>query len=174
MDLNAEGICGAGVAPVDGVMADDPAGRVVQRPEHRVAGGRRDVHVGHQGFDLLRRDNLGVDAFELVDLGPPAHGAQRTVVVGQRKMPAPGEHHVEVKICGQGAVELHRAVVEPDALWSEVVRADDRGVPSGSAATDVALVQYGDAANPVITGQVVGRGQAVHAGADDHDVVCRP
>ena len=50
VDLNAQGICGPGVAPVDGIMPDDPAGRVVQRPENRVPSRRRDVHVRHQAL----------------------------------------------------------------------------------------------------------------------------
>jgi len=42
------------------------------------------------------------------------------------------------------------------------------------AAADPALLQHGDVADAVLLGEVVGRGEAVAAAADDDDVVFRP
>ncbi len=171
VNVHAAGGGAPGVAPDHRVVPDDPAGRVVERAEDRVPRVRRGVQVRHQPLDLGRVDDLGVDALQLVDLGPPAHGAQRGVVVGQREVPAPGEHHVVVQVRGQRAVELHRPVVEPDALGGQVVGAQDRRAAAGAAAADVALVQHGDVGDPVVDREVVGGGQAVHPAADDDHVV---
>ena len=174
VDMHSLGGGGPGVAPDDRVVPDDPAGRVVERAQDRVPGLRRGVQVRHQALDLGRVDDLGVDALHLVDFGPPAHGAQGRVVVGQREVPAPGEHHVVVQVGGERPVELHGPVVEADALGGQVVRPEDGRVPPRAAAADVPLVQHGDVGDPVVDGEVVGGREAVHAAADDDHVVGVP
>ena len=130
-----------------------------------------DVDERRQPLDLVRTDNLGVDALSLVDLRAPAHRPQRRVVVRQREVAAAGEHHVEVEVGSELAVELDRAVVEPDPLWRQVVRAEDGRVPARAAGAQVALVQHCHVGDPVIGSQVIGGCQPVHAAADDDDVV---
>ena len=140
VDLHAHRVGGAGVAPVDGVVADRATGWVVQGAEDRIPRVLADVHERDEPGDLLRADHLGVDALQLVDLRPPAHRPQGRVVVGEREMSPLREHHVEVQLCGQLLVELDGAVVEGDAVGRQVVRPHDGGVPPGPAAADVALV----------------------------------
>ena len=108
VDLHSQGISSTGVTPIDCVVADDPPRRVVKRTEDRVPDVGGDVHIGDEGLDLIGRDHLGVDSLELVDLGPPAHRAQRAVGVGQRQVAPLGEHDVEIEVSGQGAVKPHR------------------------------------------------------------------
>ena len=62
-------------------------------------------------------------------------------------------------------------LVDRRALVVEIVGADDRGVAAGVAAADPALLEHGDLGEAVLLGQVVGRGEAVPAAADDHRVV---
>ena len=166
VDLDAESIGCPGVAPVHRVMADDPARRMVEGAEDRVARVGRGVHEGHELFDLVRPDDLGVDALELVDLGPPAHRPKRAVVVGEGEVAPLGEHDVEVEVGGERLVEPDRAVVEADAFGGQVVGTDDGGVAARAAAADVALVEHGHLANAVIGGEIVGGGETVDSGAD--------
>src|SRR5581483_10455348 len=111
------------------------------------------------------------DPLDLVDLGPPPHGPQRTVVVGQCQVATLREHDVEVQFSGEALVQPERPVVEGDALRSQVVGPEDGGVAPGAAAADVALVENRHVGDAVSGGQVVGGGQAVDAAADDDDVV---
>src|SRR3954452_14623893 len=60
VDVHAERAGGASVAPDHGVVPDDAAGRVPQRAQHRVAGGRADVDRRGQPLDLGGPDHLGV------------------------------------------------------------------------------------------------------------------
>ena len=165
---------GPGVAPVDGVVADGAAGRVVERAEDRIPGVLAHVHERDQPGDLVRADHLGVDPLQLVDLGPPPHGPQGRVVVGQRQVPPLGEHDVEVQLRRQLLVELHRAVVERDAFGCQVVRPHDGGVAARSTAPDVALVDHRHVGDAPPRGQVVRGGEPVHARADDHRRRTRP
>ena len=170
-DVDAVVVGTACVAPDHCVVADDAAWRVVECPQDRVAGVRRDVEAGGLLLDLLRIDDAGVDALELVDLGPPVHGAQRGVGVGQREVASFGEHDVQVQVGSHCPVQLERAVVEGHTLGREVVGAHDGGVAARPASTDVTLVEHGHVRDAVVRGQVVGRGEAVQAGADNDDVV---
>src|SRR5207302_9636568 len=81
------------------------------------------------------------------------------------------EEQVEVEVDRQPFVELDARLVELSALAGSVVRADDRGVATGGARADVALLEDGDVGDAVVLGEVVGRGETVRAPADDDDVV---
>jgi hypothetical protein len=104
VDVHAAGVGPARVSPHDGVVPDDPAGRVVQRAHDRVPRAGRGIQVRHQPLDLGGADHLGLHALQLVDLGTPAHRAQRRIAVRERQVPAPGEHDVEVQVGRQAAV----------------------------------------------------------------------
>ena len=161
----------AGVAPVDRVVANDAAGRMVQRAENRIPGMRARVEARCQLLHLARIDHRRIDALQLVDLGPPMHGAERAVGVGQGEVASLAEHDVDVQVGGHRVVERERAVVEGDTFGRQIVRADDRRVATRSAAPEVALVEDGHIGDAVIGGEVVGAGQAVDAAADDDHVV---
>src|ERR1019366_10346561 len=62
-------------------------------------------------------------------------------------------------------------LVEMRVRVEVIVGADDRRVAPGVAATQPALLEHGDVVHPVFLGQVVGRGQAMPAAADDDGVV---
>ncbi len=160
-----------GIAPDDGVVTDDAARGVVQGAHDRVPGVRRDVQAGGLLLYLLRVNDAGVDALELVDLGSPVHGPQRSVGVGQGEMAPPREHDVQVQVGGHRVVQVQRPVVEGHALRCEVVGADDGRVASGAATTDVALVDDGHVCDAVVLGEVVSGGQAVETTTYDDDVV---
>src|SRR6185295_2947329 len=52
--------------------------------------------------------------------------------------------------------------------------AEHLGVAARRARADIRPFEHGDVADAVVLGQVVGEREAVHAAADDHDVVARP
>ncbi len=160
-----------GIAPGDGVVAGDGAGRVIERAEHGIAHILRQVHRRAQAAYLVGEDQLGIDAQMLVDLGAPAAGADGGVGVGQGEMAAFGIEDVVAEVVAEVLVEGERLVVEAHALRRQVVRADDRRVARGIAAGEVALLDHGDVGDAVVARQVVGRGHAVAAAADDDDVV---
>ena len=160
-----------GVAPDDGVVADDPAGRVVERaldrPRHVLA----DVDLRAELLHLLPVDHAAVDPEQLVHLGALVLHDERAVGVREREVPVLREHHVEVEVGGELLVELDALRVERGALGRAVVRADDRRVPPGRARADVALLEDRDVGDAVVDREVVRGREAVRAAADDDDVV---
>ncbi len=98
MDVDAALVGVVGVAPHDRVVANDAAGRMVEGSQDGVAGVVAHIQVRAEAFDFIGPDNSGIDALNLVDLRPPAHGAHRAVGVGQRQMPTLAEHDVEIKL----------------------------------------------------------------------------
>src|SRR5437899_12744827 len=67
--------------------------------------------------------------------------------------------------------ELQRVFVDRGALVPEVVRANDRGVAGHVAARQPAALEHGNVGDAVILRKVVGRCQAMSAGADDDDLI---
>ena len=124
-------------APDDGVVADDPAGRVVERAHDRPRRLVGEVELRAEPRDLVRQHDARVDPEQLVDLGALLHHVQRAVGVREREMAVLREHEVEVEIGGEALVELHAPLVERGALGRAVVRADDRRVAAGRARADV-------------------------------------
>src|ERR1700730_4524180 len=118
MDMDASGIRSSRITPVDCIVTNDPARRVVERSENRVSHVLRNIQGWYQSLDFLPIDDFGSDALELVDLSPPTHRAQRTVSVGEGEMARLREHHIEIQFGGQFLVQLDRAVIEPHTLGS--------------------------------------------------------
>ena len=170
VDLGPARVGAAGQAPDDGVVADDAAGRVVERAQDRIGRVLADVHRRGQALDLVGPDQARVDALQAVDLGAVGHHEHRAVGVREREVAALREEQVEVQLLRQALVELDARVVEARALGRLVVRAQDRRVAPGRARADVALLEDRDVGDPALA-QVVGGGQAVRAAADDDDVV---
>ena len=173
VDLDAAPHRLLGIAPGDAVMPRDGAGRMVERAEDRIAHVVRHVHHRAEPGDVVRADQFGIDAEMLVDLGPPARRAQRGVGMGEGEMAALGIHDVDVELDRQAAEQLDRFLVEGDTLRRQVVGAHDGGVAGGVAAGEPAAVEHRDIGDAVMGGEVIGRGEAVPAGADDDDVVAR-
>ncbi len=171
VDLDAAPPRLLGVAPDDGVVADDAAGRVVERaldrPGHVVA----DVDLRAELLHLVAVDHAAVDAEQLVDLGALVLHHERAVGVRQREVAVLREHHVEVEVGRELLVELDALLVERGTLRGAVVRADDRRVAAGGARADVALLEDRDVGDAVVDREVVRRREAVRAAADDDDVV---
>ena len=81
------------------------------------------------------------------------------------------EHDVEVEVLAQAFPKSQGMLVELGVGAQQVVGAHDRGVASGVAAAQPALLQHRDIGDAVLLGEVVGRRQAVAAAADDHHLV---
>ena len=171
MDLDAAAVGPAGEAPDHRVVADDPAGWVVERTEDRPRRMLREVELGAELGDRVVVDQPTVDPEQLVDLCALGHRHHRALRVGERQVTRLREEQVEVEVGAEALVELDAPLVERGALGRAVVRADDRRVPARGARADVALLEHGDALDAVILDEVVRRREAVRAGADDHDVV---
>ena len=171
VDLGAAAARLLGVPPDDGVVPDDPTGRVVERaldrPRHVLA----DVNLGAELLHFLPVDHAAVDAEQLVHLGALVLHDERAVGVRQREVPVLREHHVEVEIDGELLVELDALRVERGPLGGAVVRADDRRVAPGRSRPDVALLEDRDVGDAVVDREVVRRREAVRATAHDDDVV---
>src|SRR5437899_6249218 len=110
MDVDAGSVGSSRITPVDCIVTNDPARRVVERSENRESHVLRNIQGWYQSLDFLRIDDFGSDALELVDLRPPTHRAQRTVSVGEGKMARLREHYIEIQFGGEFLVQLHRAV----------------------------------------------------------------
>ena len=162
------------VAPDDGVVADDPARRVVERAQDRPRHVLTDVDLRAEPLHLVAVDDAARDPEELVHLRPLVLDDERAVRVREREVPVLREHEVEVELGRELLVELDALLVERRALGSAVVRADDRRVPAGRARADVALLEDRDVRDPVVLREVVGGREAVRAAADDDDVVVPP
>ena len=161
-------------APDDGVVADDPARRVVESAEDRPGDVVADVDLGAEPLHLVPVDHAARDAEQLVHLGALVLDDERAVGVREREVPVLREHEVEVELGGELLVERDALAVERRALGRPVVRADDRRVPAGRPGADVALLEDRDVRDPVVPREVVRRREAVRAAADDHDVVVAP
>src|SRR5260370_26007008 len=64
-------------------------------------------------------------------------------------------------------------LVELGVLPMQIVRAHDRRVAPGIAAAKPALLEHRDIGDAVVLREVIGRGEAMTAAADDEDVVVR-
>ena len=76
MYVNPEGGRSTRIGPDDRVMSDDSPGRVPESAEDRIARVVGRIEKRCERLDLVRPDDVGVDALQLVDLGTPAHGPQ--------------------------------------------------------------------------------------------------
>ena len=171
VDLDAEPVGRAREAPHDRVVADDPAGRVVERADDRVRGPLREVELRAELPNARRVDDARLDPEQLVDLGALLHRDHRAVRVRERQVPVLGEHEVEVELLREPLVEPDALAVERRALGRAVVRADDRRVATRGARADVRLLEDRDVADAVPLREVVRGREPVRPAADDDDLV---
>ena len=162
----------AGVAPGHGVVPGGAAAPLQGGAQHRVA---QVVEVERRAerLGLRRRQPLIVDAVEPVGVDVALGDLHVVDGVREHHHAARAEHDVVVQLLAQPLPELERVVVEGGTLVVEVVRAADRGVAPGVAAAEPAALEHGDVGDPVLLGEVVGGGEPMPAGADDHHVVGR-
>ena len=170
MDLAAAAIDTAGVGPDDRIVADNPSGRVVQRRHNRKPAMPEHVEIGDNLLNLVWKNDSRINPHHLVGEGPLGEPGHAPFVVGQRQVSVLREHDVEVEIGRKLFVEVDRFVVKSDPFGGPVVRAHDRRVAPRPAEADVFRFEYGDVANAHLR-QVIGGRQAVHAAADDDDVI---
>ncbi len=172
VDLDPLAVGRSGITPGDGVMAGDGAGWMIESADDgRLVSAASQVHFGNALPDEVRADHLAADAECLVDLGPPALGAQGGVGVSQREMAAFGIEQVETKHAGQVLPQIQAGLVEAGAFGCEVIGANDGGIAARAAAANVALFEDGDVLDAMLGRQVIGRRQPMPTAADDHDVV---
>src|SRR3546814_1340133 len=81
------------------------------------------------------------------------------------------EHDGVIQLLAQPLPQVERMVVELGAFVIEVVGADDGGIAPRIAAAEPTLLDHCHIADAVLLGQIIGRAQAVPAGADNHDVI---
>ena len=112
VDLDTAAVGRTSEPPDDGVVADDPAGRVVERAQDRPGDVAADVDLRAEPLDLRRVDHAAVDAEQLVHLGPLGHRDHGAVGVRERQVPVLREHQVEVELGAEPLVELDAAAVE--------------------------------------------------------------
>ena len=130
--------------PDDGIVADDPAGSVVERAHDRPRRLVGEVELRAQAPNLVGQHDARVNAEQLIDLCALLHRVDRAVRVRQRQMPVLREHQVEVEIRGQLLVQLHALRLERRTLGCAVVRTDDGRVATGGTRADVRLLEDGD------------------------------
>ena len=126
---------------------------------------------GTQSPDLVGRHQFRVGAEMAHGIAAPRIFVELGGRVREVEHAALREHDIVVQLVGQVLPHLHRMLVEADVLRQQIVRADGRGVAADIARTEIALLQHGDIGNAVFLGEIVGRGQAVPAAADDDDIV---
>ena len=83
------------------------------------------------------------------------------------------DHGVVVDVLFQTFPQLHGKFVKRQVAGEQVVGADDGGVAANVAVAEPAFFNHRDAANVVVFGQVIGRGEAMAAAADDDHIVVR-
>jgi len=171
MDLDPAPVGAAPVSPDHRVVAEDRPARVEQRAHHRPGDVVRGVQRRDPAAHLVEPDHAAVDAELLVHGGALGRRRQRPFGVGEAEHAALGQHDVEVELGAEVVVEVERGLVEARPLRGPVVRPHDRRVAPRAAGADVALLQHRDVGDAVVLGQVVGGRQALHAAADDDDVV---
>jgi hypothetical protein len=156
------------------VVPGDARARLERRPEHRIAHVGRHVEDRTDLGDLVGLEPLCVDAVELVRVHPPGRLADVLRGVRQVEHAALAEEEVVVQLAGQLFPLLERELVDRRARVPQVVGPDDGGVAGHVAAGQPSLLQHSDVGEAVVSGQKVGRGEAVAPGADNESVVRRP
>ncbi len=86
--------------------------------------------------------------------------------MGQGVMTPLGIEEVDLEFRGKIPEQTQTGVVKPHPFRREIVGTDDRGVATGIAAPDITFLQYGNIADAVVPGQIVGAGEAVTPGTD--------
>jgi hypothetical protein len=149
----------------------DAAPWLAERALDREACIGRIIELRHAPHQLLAGQPLGVDAGEPHDVAAAVQRIDLGVVMRGADRAALAEHDVEVELAGQPLPELEGVLVELRVRANRIVRAHDGSVAPGVAAADVAALEHGDVAEPVVLREVVRGRETVPAATDDHDLV---
>ena len=155
-------------------MSRDAASALQRGAEHRVANIRRGIDNRHHLLDLRRREYFRVNSVQPNRVHPSRQLAQVLKVVREIEDAPLAQHDVEVELPAEALVELQRVIVEMRALVPEIVRANDRGVASGVAAAQPALLEHRHVSDAVQRRQIVCGRESVAPAADDDDVIRLP
>ena len=169
-DVDAALVGGAGIAPGDGVMAHGAAAMLGEAALDRKAG-IVDVEKRIACYDLRGGQKIGIGPVQHHGIAAPDEGVALRVGVDQVENPALADHGVVVQVLFQPFPELEREFIEGLIPVEQVVGADDGGVAPHVAAADPALFQHGDARLLEFLGQIIGRGKAMPAAADDDVII---
>ncbi len=140
---------------------------------HRIADVAGDIEDRAEGLGLLRRQPFVVDAGQAVGVHVPLSDLHVMRIVRQHHHAARRIHDIVVELLRQALPQLQRVIVERGRFLPEVIGADDRGVASGVAAAEPALLQHRDIAEAVLPGEVIGGCKPMPARANDDDVISR-
>ena len=170
-DVDAQGICGAGIAPGHGVMAHGAGPLLQDAAPDGPAGVLGIIEVGQQRHDLAAVQQFRVDAVEAHDVAAPGIGIELHRAGGEHDLAAVGDHAVEIQFMGEAFPELQGMLEKLGVAVDHVVGADERGVAADVAGTDIGALEHGHIAHPVVLGEVIGGGEAMAAAADDDGIV---
>jgi len=149
--------------------------RVTRALLHGRAGDRkaRVVVIQMRNFGLQRGQipQLAVGTGESHGVVSTRGGVARSRAVKQGDVMALAEHHIVIQVVAQVFPQLERVLVELAVTRHHVVGAHNGRVAPGVATTEPALFEHRDIAQAVIFGEIVGRGQAVKASADDNNII---
>ena len=172
VQLDAEPVGSAGVAPDDPVVPGNSRRRMVQRPDDGERLPLPQVYLWDDPLDLTRLDEATVHAHQPVvldALSKPEQGGLRVSNVQPSDL---AEQNVQVELRRKLLVQLQACVHEGYPLGREVVGADDGRVPPARSRAEIALVEHGDPLHAEL-GEVIGGRETVHAPADDDHVIVR-
>ena len=131
------------------------------------------LRIGQKALASSRRQPFVVDTGQAIGVHMTFAHLNVMRIVRQHQHAARRIHHVVVELLGQAFPELQRMLVERRRFLPEVVGADDRGVASGVAAAEPALLQHRDIGEAVLLGEVIGGREPMPARADDDGVIGR-
>ena len=170
-DVDTQLVSRAGKAPGDRIVPRAAAAALDQPALDRPARIAAHIEQRDQPGHFVARHQLGIDVHRdqgIAAFGQPHHVG---IAVSEKQRAARGKHHVVVQFVRQRVPQPQRGIEQPLQLRLAIVRAHDRGVSPGVAAADVPFFHHGHAAHTVFLGQIVSRGEAMPAAADDDHVI---
>ena len=173
VDVHAAPLRRDGVSPHDGVVMHERTRWVVRGAEHRLVASALEIDERTAPAHLLGIEDPGVDAVGRVQQRLIALRLKRVLRVHEIELALRAEHHVVVEFLRQRPVHLEAPLVQRHRLGRVVVRADDLRVAARRSGADVARLEHRDIRDAMTLGQIVRGREAVHAAADDDDVIAR-
>ncbi len=134
-DVDAARIGAARIAPSDRVVPGGAAARLQQRAIDGKSRAGREIEIGHNGAHRFAVEQDGVDAVEAHGVAAPAMRIHLGVGMGEVNDAALGEHDVVIEVARQSLPQFQRMLIELRVRLVQVVRAHDRRVAPGIAAT---------------------------------------
>ena len=162
---------GAGIAPGHGIMANGSGTGLVDGAIDRPARVFRIVEIGQKLHHFAPVQQFGVDAVEPHDVAAAGEDINLHGAHGEHDLAALGNHGIEVQIVTETLPQFQRKFEKSCVAADHVVGTDQRGIAADIAGADVGFLQHGDIPHSVILGEVIGRGKAMAAAADDNGII---